>query len=147
MKQTKATISDLQSQFRNSAVDDVFGSFFGWLKKNNTQYPLSDEEFKQVLNFFEGIADDLFIKDEGWDDGMKEYDYQFKHEHDCTIGGARFSYGPHSNQTYIYIDSDGMYESCGRAFDNLKAAQVHYLMKYMTFYEQYCDYLSGVYCP
>ena len=147
VKQTKATISDLLSQFRNSVVDDVFDSFFGWIKKHNTQYPLSDEEFKQVLNFFEGIVDDLFVTDEGWEDGMKEYDYQFKHEHDCTIGGARFSYGPHSNQTYIYIDSDGMYESCGRAFDNLKAAQVHYLMKYMTFYEQYCDYLSGVYCP
>ena len=147
VKRTKTAISDLQSQFRNSLADNVFDSVFSWLKNLSPQYPLSDEEFKQVLNFFEGIADDLYIEDEGWEDGMKEYVYQFRHNHDCPIGNDRYVYGPHSNHIYIYIDSDGMYESSGRSFDNLKAAQVHYLMRYMSYYEQYCDYLSGDYRP
>ena len=100
-----------------------------------------DKEFKDVLDYYEGIADDLYLVETGWEDGMKEYVYSFRYIHDCYIGKDRYYYGPNSHHIYIYVDSSGMYQSCGKSFDNLKDAQVHYLMRLTQHYDSYCKYI------
>ena len=64
---------------------------------------------------------------------MKEYAHAFRHVHDCYIGKDIYRYGP-NDHVYIRVDSSGMYKSGGRSFNNLKDAQVHYLMP--TYYEK-----------
>ena len=142
--ETEERIKKLQSTKGGSLMDSIINSMCAnlpdWLVDTQEEYPLSESDFQDVLNFFEGIADDLYLVDEGWEDGMKEYVYKFRYKHDCYIGGDRYVYGPNSHNVYIYMDSDGMYNSCGKSFDNLKDAQVHYLVRWYSFYEQYCHY-------
>ena len=88
---------------------------------------LPENEFLCILNFYEGIADDLYLVGEGWEDGMPEYEYAFRYKHDCYIGEDRYVYGP-SHHIYIYVDKSGRYVSCGKAMDNLQDAQVDYLV-------------------
>ena len=83
-----------------------------------------------MLDYFKGIADDLYLIETGWEDGMKEYVYNFRYVHDCYIGKDRFLYGPNSNHIYIYVDSFGMYQSCGKSFEKLKDAQVYFIMQH-----------------
>ena len=143
--ETKKSIMGLRSDkkmgHKKAIIVSIYGSLSNLLKKNKQKYPLSEEVFEDILNFFEGIADDLYLVDEDWEDGMKEYEYVFKYEHDCTICNNRFVFGPSSNHIYICVDSSGIYHSTGgKTFDNLKDAQVNYLMRWYDFYEQYCDY-------
>lgn len=101
---------------------------------------LPEDEFMCILDFYEGIVDDLYLVDEGREDGMLEYEYAFKYKHDCYIGKDRYVYGPSSNHIYIYVDSSGKYVSCNNHFDNLRDAQVNYMMNLSTFYKEYCTY-------
>ena len=139
-------IISLQSKFKKNVKNRFLDSLFGRTDRNSKKYPLTDEEFKETMDYFEGIVDDLYINDEGWENGKKEYQYTFKYKHDCIVGNHAYSYGPSEN-IYIYIDSFGMYESCGRSFETLRDAQIHSLLRYYYFYEQYCDYLESKYIP
>lgn len=140
----RESIDKLQTDDDKSAKESFFDFLFGNLpdrlkgdKENNSSM---DKEFKDVMNFYEGIVDDLYLVDEGWEFGMREYEYAFKYRHDCYIGNDRYVFGPNSNHVYIYVDSSGMYNSCDRTFDNLKDAQVHYLIRFTAWYEQFCAY-------
>ncbi len=101
------------------------------------------KEFKDVLDYFEGIADDLYLVETDWEDGMKEYVYAFRYVHDCYIDEVRYLYGP-SDHICISVDSSGMYQSSGKSFDNLKDAQVHYLMRLTPHYNSYCKYIEEI---
>ena len=125
---TKRSIQELCLD--NNTITQIFKKHCldSWL----TNYP-SDEpnkRFKDMLDYFKGIADDLYLIETGWEDGMKEYVYNFRYVHDCYIGKDRFLYGPNSNHIYIYIDSFGMYQSCGKSFEKLKDAQVYFIMQH-----------------
>lgn len=139
------SIDELSNELSPSLEEKIFVSLFGdlpdWDRENLTkEHPLPKKEFLQVLDFHEGIADDLYLADEGWEDGMKEYAYRFRCPHDCYIEGNRYEYNADGFTVYVCVDADGQYVSVGKAFDNLKDAQVHFLMHRFTFYEQYCDY-------
>ncbi len=142
--ETKQSINKLGSADDETIMDSIIDSFFNnlpdWLK--GVPSDRSNKEFKDVLDFYEGIADDLYLVKTGWEDGMKEYEYAFKYVHDCYIGKDRYYYGPNGIHIYIHVDSSGMYHSCGKSFDNLKDAQVHYLMRQTTYYENYCELLQ-----
>lgn len=114
------------------------GLFF--TKKSSSNHPLSDREFKEVLSFFRSIADDLYVIDEGWEKGMKEYTYDFRNHHEKVIGNDRYVF-PYNN-IYVSKDKSGKYHSCGKTFSNLKDAQVNFMMRWFVFYDQYCDYMK-----
>lgn len=109
-------------------------SFF---KKSN--HPLSDREFREVLSFFQSITSDLYLIDEDWEDGMKEYTYNFRGHHERVIGGEKYVF-PY-NDIYVRKDSSGKYHYRGKTFSNLRDAQVAYMMGWFIFFEQYCDYM------
>ncbi len=104
------------------------------------EHSLPENEFLCILDFYEGIADDLYLVGEGREDGMPEYEYAFRYKHDCYIGQDRYVYGPYSNHIYICVDQSGRYVSCGKTMDNLRDAQVDYLVNLCTFYKDYCAY-------
>ena len=114
------------------------GLFFS--KKSKSNHPLSDREFKEVLSFFRSITDDLYVVDEDWEDGMKEYTYDFRSQHDRIIGKDRYVFPYHN--IYICKDNSGKYHSSGKTFSCLKDAQVHFMMRWFNFYDQYCDYMN-----
>ena len=130
---TKLSIRKLESKGEESIMGTLKNSFLekmpDWLKSIPNDKP--DKEFKDVLDFYEGIADDLYLVETGWEDGMREYEYAFRYVHDCYIGKDRYRYGPNSDHVYICVDSSGMYQSGGKSFNNLKDAQVHYLMPHV----------------
>lgn len=114
------------------------GFFFS--KKSSSYHPLSDREFKEVLSFFRSITDDLYVIDEDWEDGMKEYTYNFRGYHEKTIGNDKYVF-PY-NDIYVRKDSSGRFHSCGKSFRSLKDAQVNFMMRWFNFYDQYCDYMN-----
>ena len=131
---TKQSIRKLESESEEGIMGILINSFLDkmpdWLKSIPNDEP--DKEFKDVLDFYEGIADDLYLVETGWEDGMREYKYAFRYIHDCYIGKDIYRYGP-NDHVYIRVDSSGMYQSCGKSFNNLKDAQVHYLIN-----QSYC---------
>lgn len=140
------SINDLRTQF-NKPLKCCASSMECSLKEYRKNYPLSDVEFREMINYFEGIVDDLYIEEESWENGKREYDYKFKYNHDCWIGEYRLIFSPYSHTVYIYVNSLGMYESAGKPFENLKDAQIDYLIRRYDFYEQYCDYKESKYFP
>lgn len=101
---------------------------------------MPEDEFLRIVDFYEGIVDDLYLVGEGREDGIPEYEYKFRYKHDCYIEKDRYVYGPSNHHIYICVDSSGKYVSCGKAFDNLRDAQVDYLVSLCTFYKEYCTY-------
>lgn len=73
---------------------------------------------------------------------MKEYAHAFRYVHDCYIGNDRYYYGPNSDHIYIYVNSSGMYQSGGKSFNNLKDAQVYYLISLTAYHDSYCKYMN-----
>ena len=138
---TMRSIEKLESGNEDGIIGTIVDSFLhklpDWLKSTPSDEP--DKEFKDVLDFYEGIVDDLYLVETGWEDGMREYTYAFRNVHDCYIGKDRYYYGPNSHHIYIYIDSSGMYQSGGKSFNNLKDAQVYYMLP-PFFRKQCCEY-------
>lgn len=141
--ETKRRIEKLKTEedgFRGIIMDSFLNELADSLKS-----VLNDDvdiEFEDVLDFYEGITDDLYLVNVGMNNGMKEYTYAFRYVHDCYICKNRYIYGPYSNHIYICIDSSGKYLSCGLSFNNLRDAQVHYLMRLTQHYEKYCQYMN-----
>lgn len=65
----------------------------GFFSRKKTNHPLSDHEFKEVLFFFPSIAENLYVIDEDREDGMKEYTYNFRSQHERIIGNDRYILG------------------------------------------------------
>ena len=130
---TKQSIKKLESGNEDGIIGTIVDSFLcklpDWLKRTPSYEP--DKELKEVLDYYREIVDDLYLVETGWEDGMREYEYAFRYVHDCYIGRDRYYYGPNSNHIYIYVDSSGMYRSRGKSFNNLKDAQVHYLLPHV----------------
>lgn len=129
---TMRSIEKLESGNEDGIIGTIADSLLcklpDWLKRTPSYEP--DKELKDVQDFYEGIADDLYLVETGWEDGMREYKYAFRYIHDCYIGKDIYRYGP-NDHVYIRVDSSGMYQSCGKSFDNLKDAQVYYLMPHV----------------
>lgn len=127
---TMRSIEKLESGNEDSIIGTIADSLLcklpDWLKRTPSYEP--DKELKDVLDFYEGIADDLYLVETGWEDGMREYKYAFRYIHDCYIGRKRYCFGPNSDHVYIRVDSSGMYRSRGKSFNNLKDAQVYYMI-------------------
>ena len=81
-----------------------------------------------MVNFFEGIVDDLYLVEQDWEDGMREYMYDFKYRHDCRACGGRYVFSPGGKHVYVRVDDEGRYRSAGKAFGNLRDAQLNYLL-------------------
>lgn len=130
---TKRSIMKLESEDEDGIIGTIVDSFLcklpDWLKSAPSDEP--DKKFKDVLDYYRGIVDDLYLVETGWENGMKEYVYAFRYVHDCYIGKVRYRYGPNSDHIYIYVDPSGMYRSGGKSFNNLKDAQVHYLIPHV----------------
>ena len=133
---TMRSIKKLELENEDGIIGTIVDSFLhklpGWLKSAQSEVP--DKELKDVLDYYKGIADDLYLVKTGWEDGMREYEYAFRYVHDCCIGKDGYRYGPNSGHVYIRVDSSGMYKSGDKSFNNLKDAQVHYLMP--TYYKK-----------
>ena len=142
---SKQSIKKLESENEDDIMSTILdftpNKLSDWLKTVPSDNP-NNKEFKDVLDYFEGIADDLYLVETGWEDGMKIYEYAFRYLHDCYIGKDRYYFGPKSNHIYIRVDSSGMYQNYGKSFNNLKAAQVHYLMHLTTHYDSYLKYIE-----
>lgn len=82
----------------------------------------------EMVNFFEGIVDDLYLVEQDWEDGMREYMYDFKYRHDCRVCGGRYVFSPGCEHVYVRVDDEGRYWSAGKAFGNLRDAQLNYLL-------------------
>ena len=131
VQKSKQNIRELESEDEDgtmgTTLDSVLNKLPDWLKTVLSDDP-NNKEFKDVLDYYEGIADDLYLVETGWEDSMKEYVYAFRYAHDCYIGGKRYCFGPNSDHVYIRVDSSGMYRSRGKSFNNLKDAQVYYMI-------------------
>ncbi len=86
----------------------------------------------EILNFFEGIVDDLYLVDQDWEEGMKEYVYNFKNQHDCIVSGDRYMFSA-GQSIIIFVDDSGRYVSGEKAFDTLKDALLNNLLHYFGF--------------
>lgn len=144
VKDTKLSIKRLEKENEDGIIGTIADLFLcklpDWLKSVPSDE--LDKEFKDVLDYYKGIVDDLYLVKTGCEDGMREYEYAFRYVHDCHIGKDRYYYSPNSSHIYICVDSSGMYQSCGKSFNNLKDAQVDYLMRLTVYYDRYCKYMN-----
>ena len=99
-----------------------------------------DNDFLDFLDFLEGAADDLYLVDEGWEGEMREYEYAFRYWHECLTMSGRHIFNANSPHIYVWKDSSGRYRYDDKSFDNLKDAQVYYMIRITTYHEQYCRF-------
>jgi hypothetical protein len=112
------------------------------LFSRKTERSSTDSSLMKYIDYFTEIADDMYVYDHDYENGMKELWYRFRHEHRNTIDGNYMVLDDYKTY-YIYERKDGLYEYVNYTFSYPRQALVaaliywNYGQNYVPKYYQY----------